>query len=171
MHWRQETATYLTDGLSCSDSPTGLLLPPTSREAVRVLETSHPPGYYLPRAAFAQGVLVEAPGCSVCEFKGTGSYLDERVGDTVARRAAWYYPEPWPGYEQLRDKVALYPGAMDSCEVNGEHVIPQEGGLLRGLDHLTGGRPVQGDSRDPRLVIDATQGGRVQRRLICPTQR
>ena len=103
-----------------------------SREAVRVLETSHPPGYYLPRAAFAEGVLVEAPGSSVCEFKGTGRYLDVRVDDAVARRAAWYYPEPWPGYEQLRDKVALYPGAMDSCEVNGEHVIPQEGGFYGG---------------------------------------
>jgi len=71
-----------------------------SRDAVRVLETSHPPGYYLPRAAFIEGLLVETPGSSVCEFKGTGRYFDVRVGDAVARRAAWYYPEPWPGYEQ-----------------------------------------------------------------------
>jgi len=103
-----------------------------SRDAVRVLETSHPPVYYLPRAAFAQGVLVEAPGSSVCEFKGVGRYLDLRVGDAVARHAAWYYPEPWPGYEQLLDTVALYPGAMDSCEVDGEPVTPQEGGFYGG---------------------------------------
>ena len=103
-----------------------------SRDAFRVLETSHPPGYYLPRAAFAEGVLVEVPGTSVCEFKGTGGYFDVVVGDAVARRAAWYYPEPRPGYEQLRDTVALYPGAMDSCEVNGEQVIPQEGGFYGG---------------------------------------
>lgn len=103
-----------------------------SRDAVRVLETSHPPVYYLPRAAFAKGVLVPAPGSTVCEFKGTGRYLDLMVGVAVARRAAWFYPEPWPGYEQLRDKVALYPGAMDSCEVNGEHVTPQEGGFYGG---------------------------------------
>ena len=103
-----------------------------SRDAVRVLETSHPPGYYLPRAAFAEGVLVQTPGSSVCEFKGTGRYLDLLVGDAVARRAAWFYPEPWPGYEQLRDKVALYPGAMDSCEVDGELVTPQEGGFYGG---------------------------------------
>jgi len=96
-----------------------------SRDAVRVLETSHPPGYYLPRAAFAEGVLVQTPGSSVCEFKGTGRYLDLLVGDAVARRAAWFYPEPWPGYEQLRDKVALYPGAM-------EQVTPQEGGFYGG---------------------------------------
>ena len=103
-----------------------------SREAVRVLETSHPPGYYLPRAAFAERVLDETSGSSMCEFKGMGRYLDVRVGDAVARRAAWYYPEPWPGFEQLCDKVALYPGAMDSCEVNGERVVPQEGGFYGG---------------------------------------
>ena len=103
-----------------------------SRDVVRVLETSHPPVYYLPRAAFVEGVLVPAPGSSVCEFKGTGRYLDLMVGVAIARRAAWFYPEPWPGFEPLRDKVALYPGAMDSCEVNGEHVTPQEGGFYGG---------------------------------------
>lgn len=103
-----------------------------SLDAVRVLETSHPPVYYLPRAAFAHGVLIEAPGSSVCEFKGVGRYLDLRVGDAVARRAAWYYPEPLPGYERLLGAVALYPGAVDSCEVDGESVSPQEGGFYGG---------------------------------------
>jgi len=103
-----------------------------STEAVRVLETSHPPVYYLPRAAFPDGVLVGAHGSSLCEFKGAARYLDVRVGDRVARRAAWYYPEPWPGYEGLLDRVALFPAAMDSCEVDGEQVIPQEGGFYGG---------------------------------------
>jgi len=88
--------------------------------------------YYLPRVAFADGALVEAPGSSVCEFKGTGRYLDLLAGEAVARRAAWYYPEPSPGYESLRGRVALYPGAMDSCEVDGENVIAQEGGFYGG---------------------------------------
>jgi uncharacterized protein (DUF427 family) len=103
-----------------------------SNDTVRVLETSHPPVYYLPRTAFAEGVLAEAPGSSLCEFKGTARYLDVRVGETVAPRAAYYYPEPWPGYEELRDRVAVYPGAMDSCEVDGELVTPQEGGFYGG---------------------------------------
>jgi uncharacterized protein (DUF427 family) len=103
-----------------------------SRDTVRVLETSHPPVYYLPRAALAEGVLVEAPGTSVCEFKGVGRYLDLRVGHAVPRRAAWCYPEAWPGYDQLRDRVALYPGAMDSCEIDAESVRPQEGGFYGG---------------------------------------
>jgi uncharacterized protein (DUF427 family) len=103
-----------------------------SADAVRVLETSHPPVYYLPRAAFAEGVLVESAGSSVCEFKGVAKYLDVRVGDAVSRRVAWHYPRPWPGYEELSDRVALFPGAMDSCEVDGEPVIPQEGGFYGG---------------------------------------
>lgn len=103
-----------------------------SSAAVRVLETSHPPVYYLPRAAFAAEVLVEAPGSSVCEFKGVARYLDVRVGSTVAPAAAWYYPEPRPGFAELADRIALYPGAMDRCEIDGERVLAQEGGFYGG---------------------------------------
>ena len=103
-----------------------------SSDAVRVLETSHPPVYYLPRAAFVEGVLIEAAGSSLCEFKGTASYFDVRAGGSVARRAAWYYLEPVPGYEELRDRVAVLPGLMDSCEIDGELVIPQEGSFYGG---------------------------------------
>jgi uncharacterized protein (DUF427 family) len=110
----------------------GGLVVADSSDAIRVLETSHPPGYYLPRAAFAEGALVEAPGSSVCEFKGVARYLDVRAGEAVARRAAWYYPEPLPGYGELRDRVSLFAGAMDSCEVDGEPVIAQEGGFYGG---------------------------------------
>jgi uncharacterized protein (DUF427 family) len=41
-----------------------------THQAWRVLETSHPPTYYLPRAAFAQGALRDAAGASWCEWKG-----------------------------------------------------------------------------------------------------
>jgi len=105
----------------------GLIIAET-RDAVRVLETSHPPAYYLPRSAFEDGVLSPAAGHSVCEFKGVASYLD--VGDVAG--AAWYYPDPLPGYEVLADRVSLYPGRMDSCEVDGERVVPQEGDFYGG---------------------------------------
>ena len=101
-------------------------------EAVRVLETSHPPAYYLPRSAFVDGALEPASGSSFCEFKGSAKYLTIRGGDAAAERAAWYYPTPSRGYEALVDRVALYPGLMDSVEVNGETVIPQAGGFYGG---------------------------------------
>ena len=68
----------------------------------------------------------------MCEFKGRATYLDVQAGGVVARRAAWTYPSPLPGYEALVDHVALYPAAMDSCEVDGERVVPQQGGFYGG---------------------------------------
>lgn len=101
-------------------------------DAVRVLETSHPPVYYLPRSAFAAGALEPAEGSSFCEYKGGARYLSVRGGDALAERAAWYYPTPSPGYEQLVDRVAVYPAPMDACEVDGERVTPQDGGFYGG---------------------------------------
>ena len=103
-----------------------------SREALRVLETSHPPVYYLPREAFVDGALEPAPGRSVCEFKGAASYLSVRGGSAVAESAGWTYPEPMAGFEELRGTVALYPGRMDSCTVDGETVQPQPGDFYGG---------------------------------------
>ena len=100
--------------------------------SVRVLETSHPPVYYLPRSAFADGSLIAAAGSSFCEYKGVAKYLSVTARDATAERAAWFYPTPSPGYEQLIDHVALYPGLMDSCEVDGETVLPEAGGFYGG---------------------------------------
>ncbi|AEI13653.1 protein of unknown function DUF427 [Cellulomonas gilvus ATCC 13127] len=69
--------------------------------AWRVLETSHPPTYYLPRAAFVPGSLRAAEGASWCEWKGAAVYLDVIGGQTVARGAAWSYPDPSAGFEVL----------------------------------------------------------------------
>ena len=100
--------------------------------ALRVLETSHPPAYYLPRADVAPGALIDADGQSWCEFKGAASYLSLQGGDLVAERAAWYYPTPSTGYEVLADYLSLYPGRVDECSVDGEIVVPQEGGFYGG---------------------------------------
>jgi uncharacterized protein (DUF427 family) len=98
----------------------------------RVLETSHPPTYYLPRAAFADGVLRPGAGSSWCEWKGRASYLDVVVGDVVLARAAWTYAEPSAGFEVIRDHVALYPGRVDRCTVDGEVARAQEGDFYGG---------------------------------------
>jgi len=103
-----------------------------TRRALRVLETSHPPTYYLPLADAAPGAFRPAPGSSWCEFKGRAAYLDVVGGDRTAAGAAWTYPDPSRGYEVLRDHVAVYPAAMDACTVDGEPVRPQEGGFYGG---------------------------------------
>lgn len=104
-----------------------------TRDSLQVLETSHPPTFYLPRAAFLPGSLREAGGHSFCEWKGSASYLDVVGGrGTVAARAAWYYPSPTVRFAALRDHVALYPGLVDECTVDGERVQPQPGGYYGG---------------------------------------
>ncbi len=98
----------------------------------RVLETSHPPTYYLPRGAFVPGSLRPAAGSSFCEWKGAASYLDLVGGAAVAPRAGWFYPRPTAGFTAITDAVAVMPGSVDRCVVDGEPVRPQEGGFYGG---------------------------------------
>lgn len=103
----------------------------TSR-ALRVLETSHPPVYYLPLADFADGVLRTSTRTSYCEFKGVAAYVDLVVDDRVERDAGWLYPTPSRGFEGLVDHVAIYPGRVDRASVDGEVVTAQEGDFYGG---------------------------------------
>jgi len=103
-----------------------------TRRAVRVLETSHPPAYYLPLADALGGAFRPAAGTSWCEWKGQAHYLDVVGGDRVVPAAAWGYRSPTPAYAALVDHVAVYPGKMDRCTVDGEVVRPQEGGFYGG---------------------------------------
>ena len=97
-----------------------------------MLETSHPPTYYVPRADFVSGALEPAAGQSFCEFKGAARYVTVRGGSARADRAGWYYPDPSAGFESLRDMVAVYPGRMDRCTVDDEVVEAQEGDYYGG---------------------------------------
>ena len=116
-----------------------------TRAALRVLETSHPPTYYLPVADFRPGALRAASGGSFCEWKGDASYVDLLGGDQVAVRAGWYYPTPTADFAALADHVAVYPGAVDACTVDGEVVRPQPGDFYGGwvTDRVVG--PFKGE--------------------------
>lgn len=103
-----------------------------TRAAYRVLETSHPPNYYLPPDAVVPGALVPAPGSSFCEWKGTARYLTVRGGDREEVAAAWAYDTPSPRFTPIAGYVAFYPGRMDACFVDGERVVPQDGGFYGG---------------------------------------
>ena len=104
-----------------------------ARRAFRVLETSHPPTWYIDRAAFRDGALRPAGGSSFCEWKGNASYLDVVGGaGKIAARAAWTYPRPNVEFAAIANHVALYAGMMDACYVDGERVTPQPGGFYGG---------------------------------------
>lgn len=100
-------------------------------DAKRVLETTHPPVYYLPRESFTCAV-VASEGRSFCEWKGLASYWSLEEAGRVARDCAWSYPQPTPGFVTIRDHLAVYPAAMDACYVDEEQVAPQPGGFYGG---------------------------------------
>jgi uncharacterized protein (DUF427 family) len=104
----------------------------TADQSFRVLETSHPPTYYLPRSAFVEGALRPAAGHSFCEWKGQASYLDLVSGERVAARSGWYYPTPTKPFAALVGHVTLYPQAVDEVRVDGELVEGQPGGFYGG---------------------------------------
>ena len=109
----------------------GVVIASTTR-SWRVLETSHPPTYYLPRAAFVAGVLRDADGQTWCEWKGAASYFDLVVDDVVAPRAAWTYRTPTAGFEDLTGAIAVMASAVGRCTVDGETVRAQPGGFYGG---------------------------------------
>jgi len=109
----------------------GLVVADTTA-SVRVLETSHPPTYYLPAADFAEGVLRPGQGASWCEWKGQAAYYDLVTPSAVAPRAAWTYPTPTAGFTAIAGAIAVMAAQVDRCTVNGEQVVAQPGGFYGG---------------------------------------
>jgi uncharacterized protein (DUF427 family) len=103
-----------------------------SSHSKRVLETSHPPVYYIPREDIKMNFLKEAPGTSYCEWKGRAEYFHVQVEESTAEKAAWCYPEPTGKFEEIRNDIAFYAEAMDACYVGDEKVKPQEGNFYGG---------------------------------------
>lgn len=103
-----------------------------SDRALRLLETSHPPVYYIPLDDVEAEVLQSSARTSYCEFKGRARYHTLRVGDRVSHDAAWSYPDPSPGFEALKDHLAFYASRVDACYVGDERVTAQPGDFYGG---------------------------------------
>ncbi|MFE7509632.1 DUF427 domain-containing protein [Streptomyces sp. NPDC057540] len=99
--------------------------------SLRVLETSHPPVFYLPRSDVRAELLRARPGGTHCEWKGEASYWDIVVDDFMVHRAAWSYERPLTPYTALRSHLAFYPSSAH-CTVDGEVVTAQEGDFYGG---------------------------------------
>lgn len=103
-----------------------------SRRGLRVLETSHPPAYYVPALDVREDLLVGSPTTTVCEYKGRASYVTLVLGDRRITDVAWVYRDPSPGYEAIRDHYAFYASRVDEAWVGDERVQPQAGGFYGG---------------------------------------
>lgn len=100
--------------------------------AWRVLETSHPPVYYLPPADLDMAALVPAEGSSFCEFKGRARYFDYVAGARRIERIAWAYPQPSRAFAAIANYLAFYASRVDACYVDDERVRAQDGDFYGG---------------------------------------
>ncbi len=128
-----------------------------THRSLRVLETFHPPTYYLPPEAMTLELLVPAEGRSFCEWKGIARYFDVVVDQGLSterrlRRAVWSYPEPTAAFAPLAGWFAVYPGLMDGCWIDGERVTPQPGGFYGGWISSKVIGPFKGDPLHPELI-------------------
>lgn len=103
-----------------------------STSSFRVLETSHPPTYYVPASGFADGALRPSGGSSFCEWKGKATYFDLVTRRRTAVRAGWTYPTPTRDFEVLLNHIAVMPSLVDECRVDDEVVVPQPGEFYGG---------------------------------------
>lgn len=103
-----------------------------TRRARRVLETSHPPVYYLPPEDIQMAYLSPAAGSSLCEWKGAARYYNLEVNGRHVERVAWSYPDPTPSFAAIKDHIAFYAAPMDACLVDGERARPQPGEFYGG---------------------------------------
>lgn len=109
----------------------GVTIADTTR-AYRILETSHPPAYYLLPEDCQMQYFHQIVRRTFCEFKGAASYYDITVNGRTARSAAWYYATPTAPYRDVANYLAFYPALMDVCYVDGEQVQSQEGDFYGG---------------------------------------
>ena len=98
----------------------------------RILETSHPPTYYLPPDAVNFGALEKLSGETLCEWKGRATYWGLRNGKRSGARAAWAYPNPTRPMADIKDHVAFYCTHEVDCFVAGEQAKPQDGDFYGG---------------------------------------
>jgi len=103
-----------------------------SRGAYRVLETSHPPVYYIPQVDIQMQFLRLAERQTFCEYKGKASYWSLQVGGASVAHVAWSYPHPMPRYVAIQDHLAFYPARVDACFVDDEQVQAQVGDFYGG---------------------------------------
>jgi uncharacterized protein (DUF427 family) len=117
-----ERIRVVVDGIAIADSV----------RAVRVLETSHPPAYYVPQDDIRMDLLVPGRGRSACEWKGVATYHSIALGDRRIEDAGWSYERPTRGFSGIAGYLSFYPGRVDEAWVGDERVIPQAGGFYGG---------------------------------------
>ena len=64
--------------------------------------------HYFPIDSLDMSVVTPTERATMCPWKGVASYYTLEVDGQVAENAAWYYPEPKAGAEDVAGRVAFY---------------------------------------------------------------
>ncbi len=108
----------------------GVLMARTNN-ALRVLETSHPPTFYIPPSDIDTQFLSQTGATSFCEWKGVASYWDVTAAGTTVKAGSWTYLKPTAPFDNLRGYFSFYPSSFE-CSVDGSVVEPQPGAFYGG---------------------------------------
>jgi uncharacterized protein (DUF427 family) len=96
----------------------GEVIAETSRPKI-LFETSLPARYYIPPEDVREDLLVPSDTQTVCPYKGIASYYSIKFGDASAEDLVWYYPDPLPEAQKVKDHLCFFDGQAD-LEVDGE---------------------------------------------------
>ena len=108
--------------------------------AIRIIETSHPPTYYLPIKSIDIKKLVINNNNTYCEWKGIANYYDYIDNKQNIKNIGWFYPDPTNKFSLIKNYVSFYASKLDKCFVNKKNVIKQQGNYYGGwiTDNLIG---------------------------------
>ena len=73
-----------------------------------VVEGNH----YFPRDAVHAEHLSPSEHHTHCHWKGEASYYNVVVAGQTNPDAAWYYPDPLPAADHVRDRIAFWKGVQ-----------------------------------------------------------
>lgn len=71
-----------------------------------VVEGNH----YFPMSSLVRDYVVDSAHRTTCAWKGEAHYYTLRVNGSENANAAWYYPTPSQGAEEVTDRVAFWKG-------------------------------------------------------------
>lgn len=78
-----------------------------TNRALRLLEGSLPPRYYVPRDDVDMAHLERTSKQTHCPFKGTASYYSVQVRGAEAPNGAWTYEHPIPEVTAIREHLCF----------------------------------------------------------------
>jgi uncharacterized protein (DUF427 family) len=119
--------------------PGGQIIADTTN-GYRVLETHHPPTYYIPRSDVEMDRLSKIDKKTICEYKGQAKYFTIDGVGRVNEPHAWTYLNPRARFGVIKDYLSFYATDDLTCIVGDQVVRSQPGDFYGGwvTDHLTG---------------------------------